>query len=73
MKISIIQNMGMLDRIFRICLGMALVVFGILIVKGAIGILLVVLSIPLVVSAIVGFYPGYVPLGISTKRRKTCC
>lgn len=73
MKISIRQNMGILDRIFRICLGIALILSGILIAKGTIGILLVVLSFPLFVSAIVGFCPGYVPLGISTKRQKTCC
>lgn len=73
MRLSLPYNMGMADRITRICLGIALAVLGTLIVKGAIGMVLVILSIPLVLSAVVGFCPGYLPLGISTRRDKTCC
>ncbi len=72
MKISLPQNMGMVDRMVRVCIGIALVVFGAFIVTGAIGIFLVVLSIPVFLAAIVGFCPVYVPFGISTKRRETC-
>jgi hypothetical protein len=73
MKISLSQNMGIADRIGRVCIGIALVIFGVFIVTGAIGIFLIVLGIPLLLSAIVGFCPPYVPFGISTKRGRTCC
>lgn len=73
MQISLRKNMGMLDRLARLCIGIVLVVFGAFIVTGAIGIFLIVLSIPLILSAIVGFCPAYVPLGISTKRQHNCC
>lgn len=73
MKISLSQNMGMADRIGRVCVGIALVIFGAFIVTGAIGTVLILLSVPLLLSAIVGFCPAYVPFGISTKRRETCC
>jgi hypothetical protein len=72
MKISFSQNMGVVDRVVRVCIGIVLVVFGGFIVTGAIAVFLVVLSIPLFVSAFVGFCPAYVPFGISTKRQRTC-
>jgi hypothetical protein len=73
MKISLPQNMGILDRVARVCIGIVLAAFGTVIVSGTIGIFLIVLSVPLLLSAIVGFCPAYVPFGISTKRRETCC
>jgi hypothetical protein len=54
----------MLDRLARLCIGIVLAVFGAFIVTGAIGIVLLVPSIPLPLSAIVGFCPTYVPFGI---------
>ena len=72
MKISLAQNMGTLDRILRMGLGITLVVFGILIVQGIIGIIPIILSIPLLLSATIGFCPGYVPFGICTKKQKGC-
>ncbi len=73
MKISLSQNMGMLDRLVRVCIGIVLVLFGTFLVTGATGIFLIVLGIPLLLFAIVGFCPAYVPFGISTKRQQTCC
>ena len=72
MKSSLAQNMGTLDRILRMGLGITLVVFGILVVQGTMGIILVILSIPLLLSATIGFCPGYVPFGICTKKQKAC-
>jgi hypothetical protein len=72
MRISLIQNMGKLDRTIRVCLGIALAVFGTLIIKGTIGIILVILAIPLVFFAIIGFCPLYVPFGVSTKSQGAC-
>lgn len=73
MKIPFTQNVGSLDRMLRICMGIGLIVLGVLIVKGTIGIILMVLSIPLLVSGIIGFCPSYILLGISTKREGSCC
>ena len=67
MKISFAQNMGMADRMARACIGLVLMILGSLTVGGTIGILFIILSIPLLVSALVGFCPAYVPFGISTK------
>ncbi len=73
MNISFSQNIGMVDRVVRVCIGIVLLILGAFFVSGAIGIFLIVLSIPLIVFAIVGFCPAYVPFGISTKRQQTCC
>lgn len=73
MKISFSQNMGMVDRVVRVCIGIVMVVFGAFIVTGAVGLFLIVPSIPLFLFAIVGYCPAYVPFGISTNRQQTCC
>lgn len=73
MKIPFRQNMGMMDRMLRICIGVVLIVLALLIVKGTVGTILMILSIPLLVSGIAGFCPSYVLLGISTKRESSCC
>jgi len=73
MKVPFKPNVGMMDRMLRVGIGIALVVLGILIAKGTIGTVLVILSIPLLVSGIVGFCPTYTLLGISTKREGSCC
>ncbi|MEW6348076.1 MAG: DUF2892 domain-containing protein [Thermodesulfobacteriota bacterium] len=70
MRLSIPQNMGIADRIIRVCLGIVLAILGSLIVKGAIGIFLVTVSALMLLTALIGFCPGYVPLRISTKRQK---
>lgn len=74
MKIQIKQNMGMMDRCFRIFLGTVLIVLGALMVERMIGvILLVVFSIPLLLTGLTGFCPGYLPFGFSTKQESDCC
>lgn len=55
MKIPFKQNVGMMDRFFRICMGTVLAVLGVLLVKGSVGTILVILSIPLLVSGSIGF------------------
>lgn len=73
MKITFKQNMGILDRMLRICTGIILIVLGMLMVKETVGIVLIVLSIPLLISGITGFCPAYILFGISTKRESSCC
>lgn len=72
MSISLTRNIGVVDSTIRGCLGFVLAVFGALIVKGTIGMVLVILSVPLLFTAIIGFCVGYVPSCISTRRDSTC-
>jgi hypothetical protein len=65
--------MGMLDRMLRVCIGIIVIVTGILSATETLGVILIILSIPLLVTGITGFCPGYVPFGISTKREGNCC
>ncbi len=73
MKISLKQNMGILDRMLRVCVGVVLLVLGMTVVTGSAAIVLLILTIPLLVPGITGFCPTYVLLGISTKREGSCC
>jgi hypothetical protein len=71
MKVS--RNVGKLDRIVRTVLGTALIIAGAMFAGGGTGTVLYVLSVPLLLSAVLGFCPSYTLLGISTKREKGCC
>jgi hypothetical protein len=61
------RNISNIDRIIRVVLAVALayLYFG-GIVTGAVGILLVVLGAVLLVTALIGFCPLYVPFKFST-------
>ena len=73
MKIPFKQNVGLLDRTLRLVIGIVLLATGIW-TEGLVGIALTVLSIPLLVSGLVGFCPSYTLWGISTKReQRSCC
>ncbi len=65
------QNMGRLDRTLRFIVGVALIPIGLFALGGwqgnLIGILVVAFAlVPLVVTSLTGFCPGYIPFGIST-------
>ena len=60
-------NMGMLDRMVRLCAGFGLIVVGSVVVQGALGTILLVVGIVAVLTSAIGFCPGYVPFGISTE------
>ncbi len=68
MTISLRNNMGLVDRAIHGCIGIAMVIFGILIVQGTIGVILIFLSAPLLLTAIIGFCPGHVPFGMTARR-----
>jgi len=72
MKISLSHNMGVLDRFARFCIGIVLVLLAAFAVSGAMRTVLILLSIPPLLTAIVGFCPAYVPFGISTNQKQTC-
>lgn len=73
MKTPFKQNMGMFDRMIRICLGVMLIVLGTLIVNGIVGIVLLIVGVALIIIGLSGFCPTYVLLGVSTKREVRCC
>ncbi len=72
MKILLKQNVGTLDRRLRMSVGIILVALGLVLIKGTVGTIFAILSIPLLASGITGFCPSYAFLGISTKREKMC-
>jgi len=62
------KNMGRLDRTIRLIVAAVFAFFVIIgTVEGVPAILLAVIAVILAVSAIFGFCPLYVPLGLSTK------
>ncbi len=69
MKLRYIQNMGVLDRVLRISIGIILMVTGLLLVMETVGVVLIILSNILIVTGVTGFCPGYIPFGISTNRK----
>ncbi len=68
MKTALRQNMGILDRVLRICAGIVLLVLATFVVTGTTATVLLVLTIPLLIPGITGFCPSYSLLNISTKR-----
>ncbi|MEI7639312.1 MAG: DUF2892 domain-containing protein [Syntrophus sp. (in: bacteria)] len=71
MKIT--RNVGIIDRIIRLVMGTALIVVGLTVAKGTLGVIFLILSAPLILSALLGFCPSYTLLGLSTKQRDDCC
>lgn len=59
-------NMGLFDRMVRLCAGFGLILVGSLVVQGAMGTILLVIGMLAVLTAAIGFCPGYVPFGTST-------
>jgi len=68
------KNVGRLDRIVRIIVGVALVPIGLFLQGGwqgnSTGILVAVLALIPLVTGLIGSCPAYVPFGISTREEK---
>jgi hypothetical protein len=61
-------NMGTVDRIVRVVVGVVLAAAGFFGTTGVWSIVLYVLAVVMFVTAAVGFCPLYLPFGISTKK-----
>ncbi len=62
------KNVGGLDRVIRILVGLALIAWGFLGLEGGGRWVAVVIGLVPLVTALIGFCPLYKPFGISTHR-----
>jgi hypothetical protein len=63
------QNVGSLDRIIRVVLGIALIVLALTqVLTGALAIIAIVLGIVFIVTAVFSFCPIYAALKLNTKQ-----
>ena len=65
------KNMGTVDKVIRILIALVFVtLYFTNVISGTLAIILLVLSAILVVTSLLGFCPLYLPVGISTLKRK---
>jgi len=65
------QNMGLEDRVIRLVAAIAVgVLYGLGYISGVLAIVLGVVAIAFFVTSLVGWCPLYLPLGLSTLRKK---
>jgi len=65
------QNMGTIDRVIRVILAiLVLVLYLAGSISGTAAIILGIFAVIFVLTSLVGFCPLYVPLKISTKKKK---
>lgn len=69
MKKLFVRNIGNLDRIFRIVVGIMLIIIGVIFTEGSSMIIISIIGLILLVSGITGICPTYSLIGISTKRK----
>jgi len=62
------RNMGKIDRIVRGIVGVILAIIGIMYLGFWWGILLLVIALILIITAIIGICPLYMPFKFSTKK-----
>jgi len=63
------KNVGGLDRGMRILVGLALIAWGFLGLKGGVRWIPVILGLSPLITGIIGFCPLYKPFGINTYRK----
>jgi len=61
-------NVGGIDRIFRIVLGLVLIVAGFLFLSGTVGTIVAVVGFIPLLTGLVGWCPLYLPFKFSTRR-----
>jgi hypothetical protein len=65
------KNMGSADRISRVIIAAILIsLYFTGTITGTVGILLIVLSVILILTSLIGFCPMYLPFGLSTLGKK---
>ena len=64
------KNMSMTDRIVRAIVGIGLLILAFIVVTGVLQIIFWILAAILLVTALVGVCPAYMPFHFSTKKSK---
>lgn len=65
------KNMGSLDRIIRVILaGLVVALYYANVISGTTAIILLILAVVFILTSLVSFCPLYLPLGLSTIRKK---
>jgi len=63
--------MGTVDRIIRVIIAVLLIVlYANGVITGTLGIVLIILAVVFVLTSLISFCPLYLPLGLSTLRKK---
>ncbi len=66
------KNIGTADRVVRIIVAIAIAtLYFTSSISGIVAIVLGVVAVVFLATAITGFCPGYIPLGISTRRERS--
>ncbi len=63
------KNMGAVDRIIRIILGIAAILLALFVISGVWDIILYVFAAIMIVTAAIGICPLYMPFKISTAKK----
>ena len=63
------QNVGGMDRVLRIVLGIAMVVIGLFVLKGTTGTVVGIIGLIPLATGLVGFCPLYLPFKFSTNKQ----
>ncbi len=64
------QNMGVIDRIIRVLLAIAVaVLYFTHLISGVAAIILGVIAVVFILTGVIGICPLYMPFGISTKKK----
>ena len=61
-------NVGGIDRVLRVVLGIVLAALGFFYLSGAVGIILGVVGLILLLTGLVGWCPLYLPLKFNTRK-----
>lgn len=65
------KNMGTADRVIRTILALAMIaLYATGTITGTVGIILIVASVIFLLTSLISFCPLYLPLGLSTLRKK---
>ena len=63
------QNVGRMDRVLRIALGIAMAAIGLFVLKGTTGTVLAIIGLIPLATGLVGFCPLYLPFKFSTNKQ----
>ena len=63
------QNVGGIDRVLRIVLGIAMAVIGLLVLKGTVGTVVGIVGLIPLITGLVSFCPLYLPFKFSTNKQ----